>query len=437
MTGTTLNLLIIEDSEDDAALLLWHLKKCGYAISWERVETAEQLLAVLGTQAWDLIISDFTMPCFSGLDAIRLLKEREIDTPFIMVSGREGEETAVEVMRAGAHDYLLKHQLSRLAPVIDRELADAADRRQRRKAERDLILLRQAIETIPLGVTITDTGGRILYTNPAEAKMHGYEVEQLIGKDSRTLAPKECWSQAGTNFGERGLYNRESLNIRKDGSIFPVQITSSKVYDCDGKPIGVATISEDITERKKAEERLRYMSTHDSLTGLYNRTYYEEELKRLDRSRLLPISVIMIDVDGLKTINDLKGHECGDMLLQEAARILSGTFRSEDMVARIGGDEFIAILPGTGYQAAEKTVNRIKKTLQEERRKDRDVNISLSLGAATSFESGTLAETIKLADARMYHDKASRHYPSMPDQSLVHYNYQPSCLSLEPQPKSA
>ncbi len=408
MAGKALNLLIIEDSEDDVDLLLWQLVKSGYTLSWTRVETSEEMQAALIRQEWDLIISDYVMPRFSGLEAVRLLKKLQIDIPFIMVSGMEGEDTAVEAMRAGVHDYLLKHELSRLPRAIDRELADAAERRQQRRAERELILLRQAMETMPLGVTIADMEGRIIYTNPAEAAMHGHEVSDLIGKNARTLAPVECWNPDGCDFADRSVYIRESLNIRSDGTIFPVQITSSVVLDVNGSPIGVATICEEITERKRCEERLRFMSTHDGLTGLHNRTYFEEELKRLGRSRLFPISFIMIDVDGLKQINDQKGHRHGDLLLQHAARILSEMFRAEDLVARIGGDEFIVVLPQTGFLAAEKKVERIRSVLAKEHVTDNAVKVSLSLGAATSFEASTLADTIKLADARMYHDKALR-----------------------------
>jgi diguanylate cyclase (GGDEF)-like protein/PAS domain S-box-containing protein len=436
MAADRLNLLIIEDSADDAELLLWQLRKSGYTLSWERVETPEKMLVALARQEWDLIISDYAMPRFSGIEAINLLKQQKFDIPFIMISGNAGEDTVVAALQAGADHYLPKSQLSRLAPVIDRELAAAAERRQQRQAERERTLLRQAMEAIPLGVTIADTEGRIIYTNSAGAEMHGYEVAALIGEDVRTLEPKECWSQDGNGFTDCSVSIREGVNVRSDGTTFPVQITAAKVFDARGDQLGVATITEDITERKRSDERLRYMRSHDGLTGLHNRIYFEEELKRLSRSRLFPISFILFDVDGLKKINELKGHGHGDLVLQEAARILAKLFRAEDMIARIGGDEFIAMLPQTSYLAAENKVERIREALEKERSKQGAVNVSLSLGVATSFEAGTLADAIRLADARMYSDKVSRRplppWTVQKPRSIFH----PSCLLLDFHPET-
>ncbi len=135
---TTLRLLIVEDSEDDALLLERELKKNGYELDCERVDTPEEMQSALAAKVWDLVISDFVMPRFSGLGALQILRESAIDIPFIVVSGKIGEETAVEAMRAGAHDYILKGNLARLAPAVEREMVDAEVRRKRRQAEDNL-----------------------------------------------------------------------------------------------------------------------------------------------------------------------------------------------------------------------------------------------------------------------------------------------------------
>jgi diguanylate cyclase (GGDEF)-like protein len=237
--------------------------------------------------------------------------------------------------------------------------------------------------------------------------MHGYDVDELIGKDPRILAPRTAWNDIETPLNEYVASLRESMNLRKDGSEFPVYLISMPLIDRGGTSMGVVSVCEDITERKEVEEKLRYMSTHDSLTGLYNRAYFELELQRLMRSRLFPVSVIMIDVNGLKVVNDRDGHMTGDMLLKDVGRVLSGIFRAEDMVARIGGDEFIILLPETDRETLEKAIERIRDVLAEENEREGVPEVSLSLGSATACEAGMLLDSIKQADAEMYQDKVS------------------------------
>jgi signal transduction histidine kinase len=143
---TPLRLLIIEDSEDDTLLLVRELTKNGYNLDCERVDTPEGMQSALAAGGWDVVISDFVMPHFSGLDALQVLKKSGIDIPFIIVSGKIGEETAVEAMRAGAHDYILKGNLARLSPAIEREIAEAENRRKRRQADDELALLHKSLE---------------------------------------------------------------------------------------------------------------------------------------------------------------------------------------------------------------------------------------------------------------------------------------------------
>ncbi|HWR21255.1 MAG TPA: response regulator [Verrucomicrobiae bacterium] len=133
-----LRLLIVEDSEDDVVLVVRHLRQGGFAPVFERVETAESMAAALHRQPWDLVIADYSLPRFSGLAALALLKETEFDLPFIVVSGTIGEDLAVEAMKAGAHDYILKGNLTRLLPAVQRELREAKMRQERRQATEDL-----------------------------------------------------------------------------------------------------------------------------------------------------------------------------------------------------------------------------------------------------------------------------------------------------------
>jgi diguanylate cyclase (GGDEF)-like protein len=195
------------------------------------------------------------------------------------------------------------------------------------------------------------------------------------------------------------------MGRRSDGSTFS-QETSLTVIDGGG----VIIVVRDITERKETEEKLRYMSTHDPLTGFYNRAYFEQEIARLERSRLYPISIVMADVDGLKATNDTRGHAAGDRLLQQAATVLSSVFRAEDMVARIGGDEFVVLLPEADEAAVAKAVQRVRDVLKTNSPVFDGINLSLSLGTATARETGGLLEALRVADERMYEDKLTRQH---------------------------
>ncbi|OGW37195.1 MAG: hypothetical protein A2Y97_11505 [Nitrospirae bacterium RBG_13_39_12] len=163
-----------------------------------------------------------------------------------------------------------------------------------------------------------------------------------------------------------------------------------------------------IEERKQVEEKLLYLSTRDALTGLYNRTYFEEEMARLELGRQFPVSIIMVDVNGLKTINDRDGHVAGDEMLRRTGYLLKASVRVEDMVARIGGDEFAVLLKETDALAAEGTLTRINNNIKIHNDDYNGPSLSLSLGLATGDRGSLLAIVLKEADKNMYKDKQLR-----------------------------
>jgi len=182
----------------------------------------------------------------------------------------------------------------------------------------------------------------------------------------------------------------------------------------------VIWVARDITDRKKVEDTLHYQSTHDTLTGLYNRQYYETEIERLQHSRLFPISIIMIDVDGLKWVNDHRGHQAGDELLQRVAGLLKSSFRPEDMVARMGGDEFVVVLPQTGEPAARQALKRLEEILEKHNSLfPADQRMGLSMGTASGTSGILLTEVFKMADQTMYLVKAKKKEQGL-HQSLTH-----------------
>jgi len=165
----------------------------------------------------------------------------------------------------------------------------------------------------------------------------------------------------------------------------------------------------DITERKLAEERLTYISLHDIMTGIYNRAFFEEELARLSKSRSYPISVLVTDMDNLKSINDQHGHQAGDVALQTIAQIVKDCFRAEDIVARIGGDEIAVLLQGMNAEGAQKAKERIQECIREHNQENgTDIPLSLSIGCATAKQGDLLTDTFKIADTRMYQEKKEK-----------------------------
>src|ERR671914_2001139 len=259
--GMPLKVLLVEDSEDDALLLVRMLRRGGYDPAWERVDTPAAMEAALDGGSWDLIISDHSMPAFSSLAALGLLRRKGlVDLPFIIVSGRIGEDAAVSAMKAGAQDYLMKDNLARLNSAIDRELKDAEVRRERRQAEEKY---RSIFENAVEGIFQTTVDGRFLTANPAMARMLGYESpEELLGaisniRDQLYVEPgrREEFYQLALRDGFVSGF--EVQMHRKDGDPVWVSANARAIYDAGGGISGYEGIVENITERKRAEEALR------------------------------------------------------------------------------------------------------------------------------------------------------------------------------------
>ena len=255
-----LRALIVEDSQDDAVMLLRELRRAGYEVISERVETAEGLNAALDRAEWDVVLSDYTMPHFSAPGALAVLKNRQLDLPFIIISGTIGEETAVNAMKAGAQDFLIKGKLARLFPALERELGEAQGRRERRRAEEALrdseSRYRTLFERNLAGVLCVTLDGRVLECNQAMADMLGFpssrEVRNLRVLDfyyshedrARFLEKLEA---------EGRLTNHELHWRRKDGSSIWLLTNVSLINQTpSGQRIIEGTLV-DITERKLAE----------------------------------------------------------------------------------------------------------------------------------------------------------------------------------------
>jgi diguanylate cyclase (GGDEF)-like protein/PAS domain S-box-containing protein len=246
--------------------------------------------------------------------------------------------------------------------------------------------------------------------------MFQYSEDEVLGEALTRLMPKHLIEPhiASMNYvvggGEPRFIGRavEVMAIRKDQTEFPIELVLS-TWEEDNE-LFFTGIIRDITERKVFEEQLKYQNAHDILTGLFNRQYYETEIERLQDSRRFPISIIVMDVDGLKKINDTLGHSTGDEHLRQLAGLLKRCFRPEDLIARIGGDEFVAVLPETGFSSATNIVNRLRDNLQEINEKKNDLHrIELSIGLATcEHQNESLSYVFKQADRAMYEEKNTK-----------------------------
>ena len=270
---TFLRALIVEDSEDDAMLLVHELRRGGYDVTFERVDTSSAMEEALDRQPWDIVLSDYSMPSFSGLEALKILKKRDVDIPFVLISGMIGEETAVEAMKAGAHDYLMKGNLTRLIPAIGRELRDAETRRESKRAEKALLKSEEKYRLIAENTTdviwTMDMNLRLTYMSPSVTHLGGYSVGEAIALSLEEMMAPASLAIAMEAFGEELAADKtqqgeaswprvlELEQRRKDGSTIWTESTIRFLHDPEGQPIGIIGITRDITERKQADDRIR------------------------------------------------------------------------------------------------------------------------------------------------------------------------------------
>jgi PAS domain S-box-containing protein len=261
VSENVLQLLIVEDSADDTTLLLAELERRGLAPRHQRVETKRDFLAALQEHSWDAVIADYSLPQFSGLEALKLLRHHGLEIPFIMVSGVFGEDMAVAMMKAGADDYILKGNLARLAPALERELEAAQDRRLHRRATGAMQYLAAIVESSEDAIYGKNLDSLIVSWNPSAERLFGYSAEEIIGHSIVSLFPHSRRDElldilASIRRGETvGI--RETERLHKSGRILPVSVTISPIKNDSGEIIGASSIARDISEQKQAEhERL-------------------------------------------------------------------------------------------------------------------------------------------------------------------------------------
>ncbi len=258
-----LRVLLVEDSEDDCELLIRELRRSGYEVDWMRVDTAPAMRAALQESSWDIILSDYSMPGFDAPGAIAVLKESGLDLPLLIVSGTVGEETAVDALKAGAGDFLVKGRLARLAPAIDRELREVEVRRRRRAVEEALrtseLKYRRIVETAQEGIWLIDEQARTTYVNQRMAAMLATTAPELLGVSMLELMDDEWREIARAKLARQRQGASEQFELklrRRDGRELWALLSTSPVMDDAGGYAGGLAMVADVTEQRKLQTQL-------------------------------------------------------------------------------------------------------------------------------------------------------------------------------------
>jgi diguanylate cyclase (GGDEF)-like protein/PAS domain S-box-containing protein len=270
----------------------------------------------------------------------------------------------------------------------------------------------ELIDILPVGVMIENKEGKILKVNKEMVKITGYSREKLLDSSVfEILVPAEQNEIARENInkilaGEILIHELPSTN--SSGERRYIRLQERKI-NLPNNEAGIISIQTDVTDKIKSEEKIKYASYHDSLTDLYNRSYLEKKIQKLNRSAKLPVAIIMADLNGLKLVNDTYGHAEGDKLLKKMADILSSSCRDDDLIARWGGDEFVIILPGSDCKTVKKIVKRINKKIANQYLEFEDGS-KLPLSAALGYEVKEnkfedILEILDEAESKMYKNK--------------------------------
>jgi diguanylate cyclase (GGDEF)-like protein/PAS domain S-box-containing protein len=373
---------------------------------------------------YDLVLVDYNMPVLGGLDVLRKLSLKGMSVPVIMVTGEGNESVAVEALKLGAADYIVKDVETRyfdlLPAVIDKLLYKQLlikERNQMQQAMRDSEeRYRLLVELSPDGIAL-HVNGKVVFINPAGAQLLGAShPDQIIGMSTMDIVHPEFRALVKSRVVQleknvEMLPWIEEKFLRLDGAAFDVEVASIK-FSYEGK-FSIQTIFKDITQRKQVELKLKQMALYDTLTGLPNRTLFFDrfnQLLELAKRNEYILALMYVDLDRFKTINDTFGHEVGDLVLISAGQRMTSCTRRSDTIARIGGDEFVGICGRiTAPADAAVVAGKIIASLCEPYRvKNHECTIGASIGISIYPLDGEDAETlVQKADEAMYRVKSA------------------------------
>ena len=403
-------ILIVDDEHFMQTIFQDALEKAGFRTSLAG-DGSSAINSFLHLQP-DMILLDLIMPGKDGFETCQEIRNLQHGkyTPVLMVTALGDTGSIHRAFEAGATDFITKPINPDLLVYRVRYLLRAIT--EMKQAEERLVMLKEAVDCLPIGITISDVTNRIIYANPAEADMHGYLLEELIDNDVKIFTGLNLDKafQPG-KISYNGVWRRESTNIRKNGEEFPAQLSSLVVKNTEDRCLGMVTVCEDITTRKAAEKRIKLLAYNDNLTGLPNRAAFMERLQHalsFAGREGRKVGLLFLDLDNFKDVNDTQGHDFGDRLLKEVAQRLASDMRESDTLARLGGDEFVIVLTSvTDQESAAIAAQRLLTLLSLPFTMEcRQIYSSASIGIAIYPDDGMDAETLfKCADTAMYHAK--------------------------------
>jgi diguanylate cyclase (GGDEF)-like protein/PAS domain S-box-containing protein len=412
-----LKILVVEDAESDFRLIERHLRRHGLEADCQRVATLDALSGALARSRVDLALVDYHIPGLEIQDSLGRIQTDAPGLPVILMSGSIGEEAAVELLKQGVWDFVLKDRLARLVPAIQRSLREVAEQSARREAEEQMRLAAVAFENTFEGIMVADATHRIISVNRAFTQITGHTPGQILGRDVSALGAdsQDCgfYTRMWAWLAEHGNWHGEVWNRREDGCSYPAWFNIAAVRSSTSTVTHYVGVLTDISERKAAQARIEHMAQHDPLTDLPNRTLLADRMQQAiahaHRSNRR-VGVLFVDLDHFKHINDSLGHSIGDRVLVEMSRRLVDRVRASDTVARLSGDEFVILLPEAGgIEGVVRVVAEITSAIAEPIQiEGHRIRLSASIGVSLFPKDGSEASVLLTnADHAMYHAKSA------------------------------
>jgi len=412
---TTTKILYLEDNEADVELVRMVLHKRMPSVDVSIANNKELFFDKIASSQFDVILMDYDMPGFPAMDAIQYVKSKNIHLPIIIISGAVGYETTVELIKHGAHDYILKDNLINLPNAIERALSDFQKNVVKKEQENTQ---KEALKITQTGIFKTDIQGHCTYMNQPIYDMLGFTKETLLidGGWLRCLHPDnaEAFKESYYNALKKKVpfeIEGKVQNAKKE----TIWIKCNCIPEIENEKINsfIGTIV-NISDLKKTEDELHHLSFYDPLTGLPNRRSFEKILREIieecKQGSFNPFAVLYVDLDHFKTVNDTLGHHCGDELLKRAAKKFQSVLREYDIIARIGGDEFLVFLKN--IKSVGEIAYIVDRFLVEFRVpfyiNDNECLTTLSMGVVyvEDMKDVNVENTIQQADQALYRAKA-------------------------------